>query len=150
MTAAQRQDLAGSKRRWKQFLAEHKLNTTQQRELIVDYFLKSTDHQSIDELLFKVRKRSPKVGYATVYRTLKLLVDAGLATQRQFGDGQARYELSGDHHDHLICTKCGKIVEFEDAAIEKLQDGIAERFGFMLQRHRHELSGVCPDCRQQD
>ena len=150
MTPEKGQDPAGLKRHWKEFLGENKLNTTQQRELIVDFFLRSTDHLSIDELLGKVRKRNPKVGYATVYRTLKLLVEAGLATQRQFGDGQARYELAGEHHDHLICTQCGKIVEFEDDEIESLQERVARRFGFHLQRHRHEMYGICPDCRQQD
>lgn len=146
MTADKGHDPAGAKRRWKEFLSDNRLNTTQQRELIVDYFLKSTDHLSIDELLAKVRKKSPKVGYATVYRTMKLLVEAGIATQRQFGDGQARYELAGEHHDHLICTKCGKIVEFEDDKIEALQESIADRFGFVLKRHRHEMYGICPDC----
>jgi len=150
MTPDRENDPAGLKRRWKSFLADNKLNTTQQRELIVDYFLRSTDHLSIDELLVKVRKRAPKVGYATVYRTLKLLVEAGVAIQRQFGDGQARYELAGEHHDHLICTKCGKIIEFEDEEIEQLQVRVASRFGFQLKRHRHELYGVCSDCRQQD
>ena len=138
-------DLKGLKARWKAYLEEHKLNTTQQREVIVDYFLKSRDHVSIDELLGRVRKRSKKVGYATVYRTLKLLVDSGLAVERQFGDGQARYEVVGDHHDHLICVKCGLILEFEDDEIERLQDRIAARLGgFTVLRHRHELYGLCP------
>src|SRR5688572_33196145 len=95
------------KERWAQFLKDQNLNTTQQRELIVDAFLRSHEHVSIDELLARVRKRNKRVGYATVYRTLKLLVDAGLAIQRQFGDGQARFEVVGAHHDHLICSKCG-------------------------------------------
>jgi Fur family transcriptional regulator, ferric uptake regulator len=133
------------KQRWSQYLQEHGLNTTQQRELIVDYFFRSHDHVSIDELLARVRKRNKRVGYATVYRTLKLLVDAGLATQRQFGDGQARFEIAGEHHDHLICTKCGLILEFEDDEIEALQDRIAERLGgFEVVRHKHELYGICP------
>jgi Fur family transcriptional regulator, ferric uptake regulator len=133
------------KARWRQYLQENNLNTTQQRELIVDAFLRCQDHISIDELLNRVRKRSKKVGYATVYRTLKLLVESGLAHQRQFGDGQARYEVAGDHHDHLICTKCGLILEFEDQEIERLQDRIAERLGgFKVVRHRHELYGLCP------
>jgi len=68
--------------------------------------------------------------------------------QRQFGDGQARFELAGEHHDHLICTKCGLIIEFEDDEIEQLQDKVAERFGFDVERHRHELYGKCSDCRQ--
>jgi Fur family transcriptional regulator, ferric uptake regulator len=138
-------DVKSLKARWRSYLDEHKLNTTQQRELIVDYFLRSRDHVSIDELLVRVRKRNKKVGYATVYRTLKLLVESGLAHQRQFGDGQARYEVTGEHHDHLICVKCGLILEFEDDEIERLQDRIAERLGgFEVVRHRHELYGLCP------
>ena len=133
------------KRKWKGYLDEQGLNTTQQRELIVEHFLRAKDHVSIDELLARVRKKSKKIGYATVYRTLKLLVDAGLAHQRQFGDGQARYEVAGDHHDHLICTQCGLILEFEDHEIERLQDKIAEKLGgFNVSRHRHELYGLCP------
>ena len=138
-------DTRDLKGRWQSYLSDNSLNTTQQRELIVDQFLRCHDHISIDELLAKVRKRNKKVGYATVYRTLKLLVDAGIAIQRQFGDGQARFEVDGDHHDHLICTKCGLILEFEDEAIEELQDRIAARLGgFKVTRHRHELYGLCP------
>jgi Fur family ferric uptake transcriptional regulator len=138
-------DLGDLKSRWASYLADHNLNTTQQRELIVDQFFRAHDHISIDELLARVRKRNKKVGYATVYRTLKLLVDAGIAIQRQFGDGQARFEVDGEHHDHLICTKCGLILEFEDEEIEELQDKIAQRLGgFNVTRHRHELYGLCP------
>ena len=133
------------KERWKAYLTTNNLNVTTQREIIVDQFLRTQDHISIDELLARVRKRHPRVGYATVYRTLKLLVDSGLAVERQFGDGQARYEVVGEHHDHLICTKCGLILEFEDDDIEMLQDKIAERLGgFTVLRHRHELYGLCP------
>ena len=138
-------DLRELKQRWRDYLAAHRLNTTQQRELIVDHFLRCRDHVSIDELLTRVRKRNKRVGYATVYRTLKLLVDSGLAVERQFGDGQARYEVVGEHHDHLICMKCGLILEFEDDEIERLQDKIAQRLGgFTVLRHRHELYGMCP------
>jgi Fur family transcriptional regulator, ferric uptake regulator len=138
-------DVKRLKERWRKYLADNNLNTTQQRELIVDQFMRCHDHVSIDELLARVRKRNRKIGYATVYRTLKLLVDSGLATQRQFGDGQARFEVTGDHHDHLICTECGLILEFEDDEIERLQDRIAARLGsFKVTRHRHELYAVCP------
>lgn len=133
------------KEQWAVYLREQNLNTTQQRELIVDQFLRSHDHISIDELLARVRKRNRKIGYATVYRTLKLLVEAGLAIQRQFGEGQARFEVAGEHHDHLICAKCGLILEFEDDEIERLQDEIAKRLGdFKVIRHRHELYALCP------
>lgn len=131
--------------RWRAYIQDRRLNTTSQREAIVEQFLRTKDHVSIDELLGKVRKRHPKVGYATVYRTLKLLVDSGLAIERQFGDGQARYEVVGDHHDHLICMKCSLILEFEDDEIERLQERIALRLGgFTVLRHRHELYGLCP------
>lgn len=136
------------KDRWRAYLAEKRLNTTNQRDVIVDQFLRTKDHISIDELLARVRKRHQKVGYATVYRTLKLLVESGLAIERQFGDGQARFEVSGDHHDHLICMKCGLILEFEDDEIERLQERIAQRLGgFTVIRHRHELYGMCPRAR---
>jgi Fur family ferric uptake transcriptional regulator len=134
--------------RWRAYLVANSLNVTTQREAIVEQFLKCQDHVSIDELLSRVRKRHQRVGYATVYRTLKLLVDSGLASERQFGDGQARYEVAGEHHDHLICTKCGLILEFEDDAIEDLQEKIAARLGdFAVVRHRHELYALCPKAR---
>jgi Fur family ferric uptake transcriptional regulator len=136
------------KERWKAYLGAKKLNTTNQREAIVDQFLKTPDHISIEELLARVRKRHSRVGYATVYRTLKLLVDSGLAIERHFGDGQSRYEVVGDHHDHLICASCGLILEFEDDEIETLQDKIAHRLGgFTVVRHRHELYALCPKAR---
>jgi Fur family ferric uptake transcriptional regulator len=136
------------KERWREYLAGKHLNTTAQREVIVDLFFKARDHISIEELLSRVRRRQPKVGYATVYRTLKLLVESGLAIERQFGDGQARFEVIGDHHDHLICAKCGLILEFEDDEIERLQERIAQRLGgFQVIRHRHELYGLCPKAR---
>ena len=130
-----------------EYVRKHGLKSTQQRDIIVELFLRSSGHMSIDELLAKVRRKSPKVGYATVYRTMKLLTDAGIAAARQFGDGQTRFELSdGDgHHDHLICNQCGLILEFENDAIEKLQEEMAESLGgFKLVRHKLELYGICP------
>lgn len=130
-----------------EYSRKHGLKSTQQRDLIVEQFLRSSGHISIDDLLAKVRKKSPKVGYATVYRTMKLLTDAGVAAARQFGDGQTRFERAdGDgHHDHLICNQCGLILEFENDAIEKLQEEMAESLGgFKLVRHKLELYGICP------
>ena len=141
-------DTGELKERWRAYVQDRRLNVTAQREAIVEQFLRTREHVSIDELLLKVRKRQPKVGYATVYRTLKLLVDSGLAVERQFGDGQARYEVVGDHHDHLICAKCGLILEVEDAEIEHIQDRVAQRLGgFTVIRHRHELYALCPRAR---
>jgi Fur family ferric uptake transcriptional regulator len=129
------------------YVRKHGLKSTQQRDVIVNLFLRSTGHMSIEELLAKVRRKSPKVGYATVYRTLKLLTESGIAAARQFGDGQTRFEVVGGHkhHDHLICVQCGLILEFENDAIEQLQDEMADRLGgFRLVRHKLELYGLCP------
>jgi Fur family ferric uptake transcriptional regulator len=139
-------DLEEFKGRWARYLRRQRLKTTQQREQIVDEFLRSTGHISVDDLLARVRRDHPNIGYATVYRTLKLLTDCGLAQPRQFGDGQTRYEVADEsHHDHLICVQCGLILEFENAEIEKLQDEMAARLGgFKVVRHKLELYGLCP------
>jgi Fur family ferric uptake transcriptional regulator len=145
MGSADRDTAKELKSTWSEFLRKNNLNTTQQRETIVDTFLRMEEHVSIDDLLAKVRKRNPSIGYATVYRTLRLLLDSGLASARQFEDGQTRYEVAGAHHDHLICVKCGLILEFEDDEIERLQDRIADKLGgFRVLRHKHELYGLCP------
>jgi len=125
------------------------LRSTDQRRLIVETFFSSPNHVSIEELLATVRSKDPKVGYATVYRTLKLLAECGVAFERRFGDGLTRYELADDltHHDHLICVECASIVEFEEPRIEALQEEIAQRYGFELRSHKHEMYGLCPTCR---
>ena len=129
-------------------MAKKGLRSTDQRRLIIETFFKSPNHVSIEELLAKVRREDSKVGYATVYRTLKLLAECGVANERRFGDGLTRYELADEasHHDHLICVECGSIVEFEEDRIESLQEEIANRYGFALRSHKHELYGVCAKC----
>ena len=131
-------------------MAKKGLRSTDQRRLIVETFFKSPNHVSIEELLAQVRSQDPKVGYATVYRTLKLLTECGVAFERRFGDGLARYELADDtsHHDHLICVDCGAIVEFEEPSIETLQEAVAAQHGYELRSHKHELYGVCGDCQK--
>jgi Fur family ferric uptake transcriptional regulator len=135
------------------YIAKHGLRSSSQRRLVADVFFRSGGHLSIEDLLAKVRKQDPGVGYATVYRTLRLLEACHLANVHHFGDGIARYELSADqerHHDHLICVSCSKIVEFEDEAIELLQRRVAEDHGFRLQSHKYELYGLCSDCQPKE
>ena len=124
------------------------LRSTNQRRVVTETFFESPGHVSIEELLAQVRNRDRGVGYATVYRTLKLLAESGIANERHFGDGVTRYEIAHlhDHHDHLICQECGKIVEFENERIERMQEQIAQEHGFLLRSHKHELYGVCVDC----
>ncbi len=130
------------------YMVKKGLRSTDQRRLIVETFFRSENHVSIEELLAQVRSRDPKVGYATVYRTLKLLAESGVANERRFGDGLTRYELADEatHHDHLICVDCGDITEFEEPRIEELQERVAKKYGYSLRSHKHELYGVCPKC----
>jgi Fur family ferric uptake transcriptional regulator len=129
-------------------MAKKGLRSTDQRKLIVETFFQSPNHVSIEELLAEVRSQDPRIGYATVYRTLKLLTECGVAFERRFGDGLTRYELADEesHHDHLICVECGTIVEFEEPKIEELQEAIADKYGYVLRSHKHEMYGVCPSC----
>ena len=127
------------------------LRSTEQRRLIIDRFFEERRHITIDDLLALVKAEDARIGYATVYRTLKMLTAAGVAHERQFGDGFTRYELADDeqsHHDHLICIDCGRIIEFEEPAIESLQERVAARFGLRVEYHKHELYCACtrPDC----
>ena len=130
------------------YMQKQGLRSTEQRRVVTEAFFESEGHLSIEDLLEKVRSLESRIGYATVYRTLKLLKEGGLAYERHFGDGVSRYEVAweDEHHDHLICIECNKIVEFEDDSIEELQDDLAKKHGFRLTRHKHELYGICSDC----
>ena len=124
------------------------LKATKQREEVLNTLLNSSGHKSLAQIYTQVAKANPKIGYTTVYRTLKLLTRLGLATQRKFADGETRYEPAseGRHHDHLICLDCGKIIEFEDPTLEALQIRIAQRHQFKISHHRMELYGRCEEC----
>jgi Fur family transcriptional regulator, ferric uptake regulator len=129
------------------FMAQQGLRSTGQRRVIIDSFLTMTGHATIDDLLEVVRKVDHGIGYATVYRTMKMLTAGGIAHEHKFGNGMTRYELANDasHHDHLICVECGRIQEFEEPLIEELQERVAQRYGFQIIEHKHELYGLCSD-----
>ncbi len=132
------------------YIDRNGLKHSRQRERIAETFLAMGGHVSVDELVARVRRVDPRISVATVYRTMKLLADCGVAVQRQFGgDGQTRYEAATGrpHHDHLICTTCGEIVEFANERIESLQEIVAKRHGFEVESHRLELYGRCARCR---
>ncbi len=129
------------------YLEKNHLKQTRQREVILQVFLEAKRHVTSEDLYQAVRSQHENIGYTTVYRTMKLLVEAGLATERHFDDGITRYEIEHEHHDHLVCVKCGKIQEFECESIERTQREIAAEQGFEILRHRHELYGHCAACR---
>jgi Fur family ferric uptake transcriptional regulator len=134
---------------FRRFIKSKGLKSTQQRDIIVEAFFDINYHTSVDDLYAEIKKRDQSIGYATVYRTLKLLKESGLAREWNFGDGHARYEHVTDvneHHDHMICTECGKIEEFENDRIEKLQEQVAREHGFTVTRHNMELYGLCRQC----
>ncbi|MCB0327297.1 MAG: transcriptional repressor [Bdellovibrionales bacterium] len=131
------------------YIDQQGLRHSTQREIIAQEFFKTKGHVSVEDLYDRTRKVNSKIGIATVYRTMNLLQDCGLAVRRDFDTGQPAFELETEqHHDHLICTSCGKIVEFFWEEIEKNQNHIAKKHGFELQHHKMELYGVCKACQK--
>jgi Fur family ferric uptake transcriptional regulator len=131
----------------KDHLARHQLKLTRQREQILTVFLQN-EHITAEQMYRLLAKKDPHIGLATIYRTLNLFCEAGLAQARHFGS-QTQYDnvAHKGHHDHLICTGCGKIVEFENEDIERLQEQVASRNGFAIKTHKLELYGLCSHCR---
>ena len=126
------------------------LRRTTQRDLIMEIFLRTEEHLTIEDLHWLVHKTDPSVGHTTVYRTLKLLTEAGLAREVRFGDNKTYYEhhYNHEHHDHMICTECGMVIEFFSAEIESMQDKAAESFGFRPTHHSLRLWGICAECQK--
>jgi len=135
-------------RRFFDFLARSGHKATRQRALIVRAFFDAGRHVSAEELYHQIYGQAPGIGLVTVYRTLKLLRDAGLATERRFGESYARFDPSpADRpHNHLICTRCGKIQEFRDRGLPHLQQKVAHGYGFAVNECKLELYGLCRDC----
>ncbi len=135
--------------RYKSFIATQSRKSTTQRDLIVTSFFKTGGHISAEELHGLIKKTKKNIGLATVYRTLKLLTEGGLAKEMRFNDGITRYEVEGPecaHHDHMVCLECGKVEEFENEMIEKLQKEVATKCGFSISDHKLELYGICKEC----
>ena len=128
------------------------LKRTTQRELILDVFLRTEEHLSNEDLYQLVKKEDPTVGQTTVYRTLKILTEAGLAREVRFGDGRTHYEhnYKHQHHDHMICSECGKIIEFFSAELEAIQDEMAAKHDFEIRQHLLRMIGVCSECRREE
>jgi len=126
------------------------LKRTAQRDLILDIFLRTEEHLSSEDLYRLVKQNDASVGQTTVYRTLKLLTEAGLAREVRFGDGITHYEhnYKHEHHDHMICSECGRIIEFFSAELEAIQDAMAAKHRFQVTQHLLRIIGVCASCRR--
>jgi Fur family ferric uptake transcriptional regulator len=134
----------------KEILKRKGIRLTKARKKIIEILATSKKHLSPDEIYSILKKSYPSTGYATVYRTLKVLTEEKITKKRKFNEKTSLYELTEEekHHDHLICGKCGAIIEFKDERIEVLQKKIARKFGFEIEDHKLELYGICPACKK--
>jgi Fur family ferric uptake transcriptional regulator len=128
------------------------LKQTAQRDVILHTFLETREHLSTEELHRLVKKKDVKIGYTTVYRTLKLLAECGLASEVAFHDGIARYEHQYNRrsHHHMVCTECGSSVEFFSNEVEKLEQEIGHKYHYVTTRHTFQIYGLCEDCRKKN
>jgi Fur family ferric uptake transcriptional regulator len=127
------------------------LKRTSQRDLILEIFLRTEAHLSSEDLYRLARQEDSSIGQTTVYRTLKLLTEAGLAREVRFGDGITHYEhnYKHQHHDHMICSECGRIIEFFSAELEAIQDAMAAKHRFQVSQHLLRIIGICAECRRE-
>ncbi len=138
---------------FKQLLKQNGLKFTKQRELILKFLYENEGHFTPEDIYMLMKKNHPDVtiGIATVYRTLTLLEKEGIASSISFGVQGKKYELGEkEHHDHLICTRCGKIIEFFDDIIEQRQEAIAKQYNFKMQDHTMKIVGLCETCQQEE
>jgi Fur family transcriptional regulator, ferric uptake regulator len=138
--------------RFRRFLRDHRLPVTRQRDLVAQTVLLAEDHLSVEGIRRRLREKGERVGTATVYRTLDVLVESGLVRAHDFGEGFKRYEPmpAQAHHEHLICERCGRVVEFQNERLERMLPVIADEHAFQHDRHRVEIYGVCRECRQRE
>jgi len=136
---------------FRRYLREHSLPVTTQREQVAEVIFTAPGHLSAEDVERALRERGLRVGKATVYRTLDLLAESGMVSRRDFGEGFRRYERAPGraHHEHLICVRCGKVIEFVNERLERMKALIAEEYGFRHHHHRLEIFGTCPECQQQ-
>lgn len=131
------------------YLRQQGLPVTQQREVVADVVFNSSEHLSVEEIESALRERGERIGKATIYRTMEILVRSGLVEEHDFGEGFKRYEhLFGQRHAHahLICTHCAAVTEFQSPEVERVQEDVALHHGFLPSRHRLEIYGLCGSC----
>lgn len=135
------------------YIRENKLKTSKRRDLIFDYILKSSEHFTIDNVYHSLVKTNPDIGIATVYRTIRLLVECGILLEHSFGAKKGFYEVNNSqsqHHGHLICRDCGKIVEFQYDDILEFQKSIARTHEFNIDFSKLEIYGICSECQKHE
>jgi Fur family transcriptional regulator, ferric uptake regulator len=136
--------------RFRRHLRDHRQPVTRQRDQVAQTVFQAEEHLSVEEITRRLKDQGEAVGTATVYRTLELLVESGLVRAHDFGEGFKRYEAmpAQTHHEHLICQRCGRVVEFQNVQLERMLPMIADEHAYQHQRHRVEIYGVCSECRR--
>jgi Fur family ferric uptake transcriptional regulator len=139
-----------AKIRFKEYLQSERQKYTPERLSILEELASEREHFEADDLFIRLKNKGIKVSRATVYRTLDILVRSGIVSKVDFGKNKAyfEYHYGIKHHDHLICIKCSKVVEFEDSTIEKHQERICQQYGFEMTGHSHRIFGLCENCRK--
>jgi Fur family ferric uptake transcriptional regulator len=134
---------------FRKYLQRSGLKLTAERQAVFDELFARHEHLEPDEILVRLRGKGKKISRATIYRTLELLFDSGIVGRVRTGESGYRYERlrAGEHHDHLICNGCGRVIEFFEPRIESLQDEVCERYGFLPLSHSHQMRGICKQCR---
>jgi len=142
--------IAADQAAFRTYLRDHNLPATAPRLAIADVILATDRHLSADEIARALRDAGRPVGTATIYRTLDVLLRSGLVVERDFGEGFRRYEAARGvpHHEHLLCTQCGRVTEFRDERLERMTTLVAEAHEFARQRHRLVIYGQCGACRR--
>ena len=141
--------MGSAKAIFRQYLKKNGLLYSKQREQILDIFLKTEKHPAINDLHGLIRKKHPQIGLATVYRTMSVICEAGLARETDFGDGVKRFEheYKHQHHHHLVCLKCGKVIEITSGKLEGIQRQLAKKHGFAIARDTMKIFGFCKTCK---
>ena len=152
MARLSRGEAAALLERFRRHLRDQHLPVTRQRDLVAQAVLLSDEHLSVETIQRRLNDQGERVGTATIYRTLDVLVRSGLVRAHDFGEGFKRYEPMPQqaHHEHLICLRCGKVVEFQNDRLERMIPIIADEHAFQHQRHRVEVYGLCRECRRRD
>jgi Fur family ferric uptake transcriptional regulator len=136
---------------FKDILKNNSLKYTKQRELIIETIFNDREHHTPEDIYMLIKEKNPNInlGIATVYRTLSILEESGLVSSISFGADGKKYEiLLKEHHDHLVCKECGKIIEFHNEIIEQQQELIAKKFKFKMTNHIMQLIGICQECQE--
>ena len=142
------EDMPAAEAVFRAYLHDRGLKYTPERRTLLEAILGTHEHFEAEQLLIAMRQAGKRVAKATIYRTLPLLIECGIVKQLQLGEKMARYEHVLGHapHDHIICRKCGRIVEFDSSRVLDLRDEIARRHGFEPSGHRFQITGLCEEC----